>query len=59
VAIVERAGPAMLGMLWSQMFNDNSIEFGETSRKPTFCGVTNLTRQWQLMRESDPVDSHD
>ena len=57
VATVEQAGPAMLDILRSQMLNNNPIDFGETSRKPVFNGVTNLTRQWQIMRESASSDS--
>lgn len=55
VAIVERAGPAMLDDLRWLMLNGNGIDFGETATlAPAKRGVTILTRQMQYIRESLP-----
>lgn len=53
VAIVEQAGPAMLDALRWLMLNSNGIDFGETAKLvPVTRGITNFTRQMQLIRES-------
>lgn len=55
VAMVHRAGPSMLDMLCEKLMNENAF-CCDDFRKPSkvWTGVTEWTRQMQLIREPDP-----